>query len=51
MPNFDGTGPSGKGQGTGRRMGTCGAKMDLAQEEKILEARLEEIRKAKLESK
>ena len=51
MPNLDGKGPNGKGPGTGRRMGTCGAKMDLATEEKMLEARLEEIRKAKMESK
>jgi len=26
MPNKDGTGPDGKGSGTGRRQGKCGAK-------------------------
>ncbi len=26
MPNKDGTGPAGKGSGTGRRQGKCGSK-------------------------
>lgn len=47
MPNFDGTGPNGKGPGTGRRMGKCGARLSLQEEEKNLEARLAEIRKEK----
>lgn len=47
MPNLDGTGPNGKGPATGRRMGTCNSKPSLQEEEKMLEARLAEIRELK----
>jgi len=30
MPNFDGTGPLGKGSRTGRQMGKCGSAKPLA---------------------
>jgi len=46
MPNFDKTGPCGKGAGTGRGMGPCKAK-SLEEQEKLLEDRLEAIRKLK----
>jgi len=34
MPNLDGTGPEGKGRGTGRKLGKCFTK---SQEEKLNE--------------
>lgn len=61
MPNFDKTGPGGKGPKTGRKMGACagnqskmgrgmggcGRRLDLGQEEEMLKKRLEEIQEMK----
>ncbi|MFH1218492.1 MAG: DUF5320 domain-containing protein [Candidatus Peregrinibacteria bacterium] len=50
MPRFDGTGPQGRGAGTGRRMGTCVKGVDtgfVKMREELTEAkaRIKELEK------